>query len=396
MSGPKEENKKKRKLQDVEEIEIDVNAPEPPSKKALRKAKKKQKLAEQQTDTSAEPQTKPSETQTEPAKKKKKKQRSEYGIWIGNLPFSVTKADLRKFLTDNCSFGDSTITRVHLPTGPAKNGKPQNKGFAYIDLADSKAVEEAIGLSEQLLSGRPVLIKDAKNFEGRPEKPQEGGEASKTSAGKPPSRRIFVGNLAFDATKELLEEHFSKCGTVKNVHVATFEDSGKCKGYAWVEFEDQEAAEAAVKGFAMVKEEEEEEPEEDSEDESAGSDYEDNGPTKAKTPKLKKVWVNRFLGRQLRMEFAEDSATRYKKRFGKKGKGKNKSSEEEAVVETEQSEVNGAVDKGTGAERAHAKKEKRSKKAKKETESHSRYSKETVQRLTGAIVESQGKKTTFD
>ena len=32
---------KKRKLDDVPEIEIDVSAPEPPSKKALRKAKKK-------------------------------------------------------------------------------------------------------------------------------------------------------------------------------------------------------------------------------------------------------------------------------------------------------------------------------------------------------------------
>ncbi|KAL2000754.1 hypothetical protein VTN02DRAFT_2672 [Thermoascus thermophilus] len=397
MAGLNEENRKKRKLQDVEEIEIDVSAPEPPSKKALRKAKKKQKAVEEKKETSAEPQTQTSDSQSKPAKKKK---RSDYGIWIGNLPFSATKADLRKFLTSKCSFGDSTITRVHLPTGPGKDGKAQNKGFAYIDLADSKAVQEAVGLSEQLLSGRPVLIKDAKNFDGRPEKHQE-GEASNTAAtaGKPPSRRIFIGNLGFDATKELLEEHFSRCGAIANVHVATFEDSGKCKGYAWVEFEEQEAAEAAVKGFVMVKEDEEEDEQEEdsSDDESSGSDYEDRGPSKAKQPKLKRVWVNRFLGRKLRMEFAEDPATRYKKRFGKEGKGKNNSSQEEAVVEAEPSEVNGGVDGDTGAQNARATKEKGFKKGKKkETESLSRYSKETVQRLTGAIVESQGKKTTFD
>lgn len=394
-----EENTKKRKLDDVPEIEIDVSAPEPPSKKALRKAKKKgispeSLKTEAKTETKTENKTdSETETKTETTKKKKStKQRSEYGIWIGNLAFTVTKDDLRKFLTSNCSFSEATITRIHLPMGPSKNGTSQNKGFAYIDFSNKKAMDEAIGLSEQLLSGRRVLIKGAQDFEGRPEQHQQPG-ASKSS-GNPPSRKIFIGNLAFDTTKELLEEHFSRCGTVTNVHVATFEDSGKCKGFAWVEFETLEAAEAAVKGFVKVKEEEEDDEEE--EEEQTGSDAEEKpAKTKTKKSKTKKIWVNRFLGRQLRMEFAEDPTTRYKKRFGKGAKGKAKSKGEtsdEAIVE-ENDAVNG--DSGDGSQPNHATKERR-KKDKQQNQKQPRYSKETVQRLTGAIVEPQGKKITFD
>ena len=94
--------------------------------------------------------------------------------------------------------------------------------------------------------------------------------------------------------------------------MATFEDSGKCKGYAWVEFESVEAATAAVKGSVLADEDEGTEKEDDSDLETPPTEKK-----KKKKQKKKKVWVNRLFGRQLRMEFAEDSASRYKKRFGK-------------------------------------------------------------------------------
>lgn len=360
---------KKRKLHDGPELEIDLTAPEPPSKKALRKAKKKN------TDTpTAEPEqsktNKPGSKHTIEAQGVQNK-RSDYGIWIGNLGFSVTKDDLRRFFTSNCSFSDATITRIHLPKGSDKFGKPQNKGFAYVDFSSEKALEEALGLSEQLLTGRRVLIKNAKSFEGRPQKAKEEGNAAITAkSGNPPSRRIFVGNLGFDVTKEAMEEHFAQCGTVTSVHIATFQDTGKCKGYGWVEFEDIAAAEAAVKGFIMVPEEDEEEESEDS------SDSDSDKPKKPKKTNKRRIWVNQLMGRRMRMEFAEDATTRYKKRFGKDGDGKKQ--EQPGISEAD------ATDRSE------------SKKPKSQSIDESRYSKETVQRLSGAIVESQGQKITFD
>ncbi|RAL06755.1 putative RNA binding protein Rnp24 [Aspergillus homomorphus CBS 101889] len=374
MASIGEGTQKKRKLTDVEEIEIDVSAPEPPSKKALRKAKK----AATTKPSESKPETEGVTAAEKPSSTAPQK-RSDYGVWIGNLAFTVTKDDLRTFLTSNCSFADTTITRIHMPKGAEKFGKSQNKGFAYVDFSTQKAAQEAIGLSEQLLTGRRVLIKDAKSFAGRPDKPQEDGQkAGSGASGHAPSKRIFVGNLGFDATKEAIEEHFAQCGTVANVHVATFQDSGKCKGYAWVVFEDLAAAEAAVKGYVLVKEDEEEE-----EEEEAESDSEKR--KKPRKPRQRKVWVNFLLGRRLRMEFAEDATTRYKKRFGKDGEGKKNNNSETGDAEAGEFEAT--------EEQPRQARPPRAKQAKPD---YTRYDQDTVQKLSGAIVESQGKKTTFD
>lgn len=374
MTEITDDARKKRKLQDGPELEIDVNAPEPASKKALRKAKKKKTDA---PSTQDETLVDKKESQDSPESATNK--RSDHGLWIGNLAFSTTKDDLRHFFTSNCSFADTTITRIHLPKGPEKFGRPQNKGFAYVDFSTEKALKEALGLSEQLLTGRRVLIKNAKSFEGRPEKTQD--QEASAKAGHPPSQRIFVGNLSFDVTKEALEEHFSRCGTLSNVHMATFQDTGKCKGYAWVEFEDIAAAEAAVRGFVMVGEDDEDESSGDSS--SSESDEGEKKPRrnhkKQRKPRQRRIWVNQLLGRRMRMEFAEDATTRYNKRFGKGSEDKKKDQDAIVDAETEPSDD-----------------QHRTGKFKQQSIDESRYSKETVQRLSGAIVEAQGKKITFD
>ncbi|KAJ5116456.1 hypothetical protein N7456_000804 [Penicillium angulare] len=374
MSESPDISQKKRKLHDGPELEIDVSAPEPQSKKALRKAKKqksepsKPESDEKEKSTSDKPQSKEPPA---PAK------RSDYGIWIGNLAFSVTRDDLRNFFTSNCSFTDDTITRINMPKGQERFGKIQNKGFAYVDFSTQKALDEALGLSEQLVTGRKVLIKNAKSFEGRPERSRETENAANAKPGHPPSRRIFVGNLGFDVTKEIVEGHFSQCGTLTSVHLATFQDSGKCKGYGWVEFEDIASAETAVRGFIMFEEEDEESS--DSSDSDSDSDSEKKAKKSKKASKKapkRKIWVNQLMGRRMKLEFAEDATTRYKKRFGKDGEGKKN--------DQDSSEGNGSE----GRPRPF--------KPKRVEVDDSRYSKETVQRLSGAIVEASGSKTTFD
>ncbi|OQE37138.1 hypothetical protein PENCOP_c010G04664 [Penicillium coprophilum] len=373
MSEITEVSQKKRKLQDGPEIEIDVSAPEPVSKKALRKAKKNK--GGDEGDDEKPKSSKPSKPESKEAEAEGK--RSKYGIWIGNLSFAVTSEELRMFFTVNSDISESAITRIHLPKGPERFGRSQNKGFAYVDFKDKKSLQEAIGLSEQLMAGRRVLIKDANSYEGRPEK-SETQENAAAKSGHPPSKRVFVGNLSFDVTKENLEENFAKCGTVTNVHMATFQDSGKCKGYAWVEFEELAAAEAAVRGFMLIKEDDGEEESSDSGSDSDSDSASEKKKKKSKKlkPRMQRVWVNQLMGRRMRMEFAEEASVRYKKRFGKDAEKKD----EPAITEVD----------GESRERPRYNK-KRS-----EPIDESRYSKETVQKLSGAIVEAQGQKTTFD
>jgi RNA recognition motif-containing protein len=357
---------KKRKTV-VEEIEVDITAPEPPSKKALRRLKKGKPLPPSKSGAESSP-----EPEVNQAKKSEVEKRSEHGIWIGNLPWHVSKTELRTFFVDNSDITEDMITRIHMP-GP-NDSKPankveekkfakvqHNKGFAYVDFSSADAVGKAVELSEQLLVGRRVLIKDNKSFEGRPEKTKE--ETRKD--GKPPSRRVFFGNLAFDTTEESLKAYFEKCGPITSVKVATFEDSGKCKGYAWIVFDELEAAESAVRGFVRIEEEDSDTSE--SEDESdAGSDAE-GSKSKPKKTKLRKWWVNKIKGRTVRAEFAEDAQVRYKKRYGKDGTRNNAATEASVQVVREIKEPEKVVE----------------------------YRQSYAPRLTGGIVESKGKRVTF-
>lgn len=381
-----EEPPSKKRKASVEEIEVDISKPEPPSKKALRRLRKGKTLPLPKSGADSTP---------EPAEEKPKKteveKRSDYGIWIGNLPWSVTKADLRTFLTSNTDITDDTITRIHMPSpddgkpvNKAEESKPwkkhYNKGFAYVDFSVPEAIQHAIELSEQLLSGRRVLIKDNKSFEGRPQKKKE--ESRKE--GKPPSKRVFLGNLRFDTTEDSLKDHFEKCGAIENVMIATFEDSGKCKGYAWITFEELEAAESAVRGYLLVKHEDEdmESGSEDADAEKSEKEEEEDGAvikTKLKMPAMKKVWVDKIHKRPVRREFAEDAQVRYKKRYGKDGtKGKKKSN---AVADLNDEEGN-VASKTKRRDRVLPVKQ---------IEYRTHY----AARLTGDIVESKGKKVVF-
>lgn len=58
--------------------------------------------------------------------------------------------------------------------------------------------------------------------------------------------QLFVGNLAFSTTKEDLELAFSKYGTVTEVKIPQDRDTGRVRGFAFVTFEDQKSAEAAL------------------------------------------------------------------------------------------------------------------------------------------------------
>ncbi len=386
-----ETNAAKRKA-DVDEIEVDLQAPEPPSKRA-RRALKKGKSATSKAKKDNDNDDLEGEETADKDKKDGKAARSEHGVWIGNLRFTVTPQELRQWLIENSGgvlTGDM-ITRLKLPLsktpGRDKNAPPANKGFAYVDFSDIGGKVAAIALSETEWNGRRLLIKDSTSFEGRPKKEPEAKEdgAAEGSRGKPAvdpnaSRKIFVGNMSFKTTEDDVLRNFEKCGEIEWAKVATFEDSGKCKGYGWVKFKEAEAAAWAVKGFVKVKEAIETEDDFRDEDDEAEDDSEDADKEKTKKKngqqqkqfKTRKWYVNRMLGRELKLQLAEDDQARYKKRFGKDRPAN-------------------APNGGGPRERREGGGDRRQQHKKAETA-------EDIQtaRLTGRVVESTGTKVTFD
>ncbi|HVK77561.1 MAG TPA: RNA-binding protein [Kofleriaceae bacterium] len=60
------------------------------------------------------------------------------------------------------------------------------------------------------------------------------------------STRLFVGNLPFHATEDLLQQTFLACGEVKEVAVVLDRVTGRSRGFAFVEMGSPEAAQKAI------------------------------------------------------------------------------------------------------------------------------------------------------
>jgi len=59
-------------------------------------------------------------------------------------------------------------------------------------------------------------------------------------------KRLFVGNLPFSTTSEDLERLFSEVGTCESAKVVTDRDSGRSRGFGFVEMSTDAEAKAAA------------------------------------------------------------------------------------------------------------------------------------------------------
>jgi RNA recognition motif-containing protein len=59
-------------------------------------------------------------------------------------------------------------------------------------------------------------------------------------------KKLYVGNLPYSATEDSLTETFSQCGNVESARIITDRDSGRSKGFGFVEMSSDEEAAAAI------------------------------------------------------------------------------------------------------------------------------------------------------
>ena len=57
---------------------------------------------------------------------------------------------------------------------------------------------------------------------------------------------IYVGNLSFDATQEDINQVFAEYGSVKSVKVPTDRETGRVRGFAFVEMSAETEEQAAI------------------------------------------------------------------------------------------------------------------------------------------------------
>jgi RNA recognition motif-containing protein len=63
------------------------------------------------------------------------------------------------------------------------------------------------------------------------------------------AQKLFVGGLPFSTSNDQLRSLFAECGEVASATVVTDRDTGRSRGFGFVEMATSEAAEAAVRKF---------------------------------------------------------------------------------------------------------------------------------------------------
>ena len=63
------------------------------------------------------------------------------------------------------------------------------------------------------------------------------------------STKLYVGNLSFRVTSDDLFEHFSQAGAVESANVVFDRDTGRSRGFGFVEMGSEDAASSAIEQF---------------------------------------------------------------------------------------------------------------------------------------------------
>jgi len=63
------------------------------------------------------------------------------------------------------------------------------------------------------------------------------------------SNKLYVGNISFSSTEADLKDLFGRHGSVESVAVVTDRETGRSRGFAFVEMEDAHAAQDAIRAL---------------------------------------------------------------------------------------------------------------------------------------------------
>jgi len=144
------------------------------------------------------------------------------GIYIGNLLFDVTADNLTKEFEEFGTVKSSII---------ATDSRGLSKGFGYIEFESIDQASKAIEAKHQtVLEGRRLIV----NYMAK---------TMRNETPNPPSKTLFIGNLAFEMSDADLNKLFRDIRNVIDVRVAIDRRTGQPRGFAHADFVDTASAE---------------------------------------------------------------------------------------------------------------------------------------------------------
>lgn len=156
-------------------------------------------------------------------------------IFVGSLSWDVDNDRLAQEFAE-CGEVVSANVQVDRNSG-------RSRGFGYVHFATVEAVEAALLLNGKEIDGRAVNIDKSLPRNSNTARENRANTFGDTQS--PPSTVLFVGNLSWNLGEDQLWEAFGEHGDIKSVRVPTDRESGRPKGFAYVEFSDVDTAKKA-------------------------------------------------------------------------------------------------------------------------------------------------------
>jgi nucleolin len=156
-------------------------------------------------------------------------------IFVGSLSWDVDNDRLAQEFAE-CGEVVSATVQVDRNSG-------RSRGFGYVHFTTTEAVEAALLMNGKEIDGRAVNID--KSLPRNQSTARENRANTFGDKQSPPSAVLFVGNLSFNLGEDQLWEAFGEHGDIKSVRVPTDRESGRPKGFAYVEFSDVDTAKKA-------------------------------------------------------------------------------------------------------------------------------------------------------
>ena len=148
-------------------------------------------------------------------------------LYVGNLADHTTTPELTGLFAQV-----GPVVSVRLITDRTTG---RAKGFGFVEMESEAAARAITQLHHTALHGRPLSVTEAR--------PQG------STDGRPQPSRLFVSNLPYETTAAELKELFAAVGPVSFLSLPVERESGKPRGFAFVEFAEPTHAQEAIRRF---------------------------------------------------------------------------------------------------------------------------------------------------
>eukprot|EP00658_Telonema_sp_P-2_P031245 TRINITY_DN2342_c0_g1_i2.p1 TRINITY_DN2342_c0_g1~~TRINITY_DN2342_c0_g1_i2.p1 ORF type:complete len:508 (+),score=98.35 TRINITY_DN2342_c0_g1_i2:149-1672(+) len=160
-------------------------------------------------------------------------------IFVGGIAWETNPEKLRSYFGKFGEIRDTTVMLDKITGNP--------RGFGFVTFVTPMAAQAAASDKSIEIDGRRVDTKMSISRESMRSRNE------RLETGPPPTRKLFMGGLAMEATEEGIKKYFSKFGEVTEVMIMTDPPTGKPRGFGFLSFDTIEAANACIaQGHHMV------------------------------------------------------------------------------------------------------------------------------------------------